>query len=243
MRPLQDYYDVRNVIALSELMSIHHREFVERTGDFSMDMLGRALPAALFQSFDYVEAQRERRLMVDEMKPLYERYDAFVTAASPAPAPRLDSHRTIGHWLRPNITTPFSISGSPALVLRNGFSASGLPLGLQIVARPFGEPMVFRVGHAFEQAAGFAGRKPQLSEAPAEPLVIDGTPDEPCRDEGTRSLVRVFARRAGLELGDRHLELLCQAAPHALAMTARIRRRRSHLEEPANVFRFDAPTR
>lgn len=238
LRPLQEYYDVRNIIALSELMAVQHRDLIDNTHQYCLDFLGRGLAACLFQSLDYVEAQRERRLMEAEIRALYRTYDAFLSAASPGPAPRLDAYCTSGYWERPNITTPFSISGGPALSVCNGFSAAGLPLGLQIGGKPLDDATVLAIGHAYESAAGWVNRRPVLSDRPLEALSLEAQPgqDEPA-DEDVRASVRAMARRAGFELSERHFETLLRAAPYALQMTERLRRRRKPSEEPANVYR------
>ena len=58
------------------------------------------------------------------------------------------------------LTRPFNCLGLPALSVPCGFSAAGLPIGLQVVGRPFDEATILRVGHAYEQAAGFWRRLP-----------------------------------------------------------------------------------
>jgi aspartyl-tRNA(Asn)/glutamyl-tRNA(Gln) amidotransferase subunit A len=236
LRPLQEYYDIRNIIALSELMAVQHADLVERPEAYCMDFLGRGLAACLFQSFDYVEAQRERRSMEAEIRAHYADYDAFVCAASPAPAPRLDAYRASGYWLRPNITTPFSISGGPALSVCNGFSEPGLPLGMQIGGRPFDDGGVLAIGHAYEQATRWSGMRPTLSDGAAPSLEIDSE-SECTLDDEARDQVRALAEHAGLHLGERQLNALYSAAPHAMAMARRVRRRRKPSDEPASVFR------
>lgn len=240
MRPLQDYYDVRNIIQLPELLAIQHRDLMERPGDYSADFRGRGLAACLFQAVDCVEAQRERRQMLAEVMPLYEKYDVFVTAGNPGPAPRFDEYRTIGFWQRPNITTPFSITGGPALVLCNGFSQNGLPLGMQVAARPFDEENVFRVSFAYEQATSWRAKRPKLLEGASQAaLSIESScSGAPSVDEQTLEQVKILAQRAGLALTESQFKELCHAAPYALAMVNRVRRRRDRSLEPASVFRF-----
>jgi len=59
---------------------------------------------------------------------------------------------------------PFSVAGTPALVVPCGFSREeGLPLSLQIVAAPFAESLVLRVGHAYQQATDWHRRHPILA--------------------------------------------------------------------------------
>ncbi|HYC47265.1 MAG TPA: amidase [Burkholderiales bacterium] len=240
VRPLQEYYDVRNVIALSELMAVQHADLVERPDDYCMDFLGRGLAASLFQSLDYVEAQREGRRMAQELRALYPSFDAFVSPSSPGPAPKLSEYRTAGYWQRPNITTPFSITGGPALSVCNGFSEEGLPLGLQIGGKPFDDATVLAIGHAYERATRWFERRPALAEGPPPPIDIRSEVNVPAEvDNAMRQHVQACAQGAGLRLSQRHLEALYCAAPHALAMVRRLRRRRSPSEEPANVFKHE----
>src|SRR6202043_301711 len=83
IRPAADYYAVKITIAESEQYAIHEEELRTRPGDFGADFLGRALPAILYSGADYIQAQRERRLMLAEMAPIYEKYDVLVTPAAP----------------------------------------------------------------------------------------------------------------------------------------------------------------
>jgi aspartyl-tRNA(Asn)/glutamyl-tRNA(Gln) amidotransferase subunit A len=59
---------------------------------------------------------------------------------------------------------PFNVTGNPAMSIPMGFSASGLPLSMQIVGRAFDEGTVLRIGAAFEAATGLSARRPALAE-------------------------------------------------------------------------------
>ena len=61
-----------------------------------------------------------------------------------------------------SMTTIFNISGHPALSIRTGFDAEGLPTGAQIAGRYFDEATVLRVGHAYERARRWHERRPVL---------------------------------------------------------------------------------
>src|SRR5262249_45214224 len=97
-------------------------------------------------------------------------YDVFVTPTTPTPAWRFDTPRvTIGvveemhraFGLR--LTIPFSALGGPSLSVPCGFTAGGLPIGLQIAGRRWDEPTVLHVGHAYEQATDWPRRRPPLA--------------------------------------------------------------------------------
>src|SRR6202047_750683 len=128
IRPAADYYAVKITIAESEQYAIHEEELRTRPDEFGADFLGRALPAILYSSSDYVQAQRERRIMLAEMAPIYAKYDGLLAPTAPGPAPRLDAWRTIRFWQHASLTTPFNVTGGPALPPGMGFPPGGLPV-------------------------------------------------------------------------------------------------------------------
>ena len=239
VRPLAAYYDVKIIIAETEIFSVHQANLVARPGDFGADFRTRALPAVLFTANDYVQATREHRRMMAEMEPLYGRFDAFVTAGL-GEAPRLADYRSVSFWQKPSALTAWNVTGQPVLALPNGFGRNALPLGMQILGRPFEEPTILRIGHAYEQATEWHRRRPALvagAEAPpvTPPPMLSVT--EPA-DAATRDLCATAARRAGLRLDDLMLAQLLEGAPYALGMVERLRRDHGLHHEPANVFSF-----
>ena len=239
VRSIQTYFDVKVLIAESEIFSIHQKDLVARPGDFGADFLGRVLPAVLFQSIDYVQATREHRRMVAEMAPLYRQYDAFITAGQ-GEAPRLDAHRTLSFWQKANLFTASNVTSQPALELCNGFGRNGLPLGMQILGRPFDEATVLRVGYAYEQATAWRAKRPQLTpgaRAPEikAPPVLSGTADA---GPAVRAQCEMMAKRAGLQLDATQFQQLLEAAPYALGMVERLRRDHGFTDEPGNIFSF-----
>ena len=71
--------------------------------------------------------------------------------------------------LRRISTHPFSMANVPALALPMGFTEAGLPLSLQIAARPFCEDTVYRIGHAYEAATPWHTQHPDLDRTTAVP--------------------------------------------------------------------------
>ncbi len=138
VRPLAAYFDVKIIIAESEIFSVHQANLSTRAKDFGADFRARVLPSVLFTAHDYVQATREHRRMRVEMEPLYAKFDAFVTAGM-GEAPRITDYRSVSFWQKPSVLTAWNVTGQPVLALPNGFGKNGLPLGMQIVGRPFGE--------------------------------------------------------------------------------------------------------
>jgi aspartyl-tRNA(Asn)/glutamyl-tRNA(Gln) amidotransferase subunit A len=240
LRPALDYYDVKVTIAESELLAVHEQALRTRPGDFGEDFLGRVLPAVLISGRDYIQAQRERRRILAEMAPVYADFDVLVTATAGGPAPRLGTWRTIEFWRRASLTTPFNVTGGPALAQCIGFSSGGLPLSMQIVGRPFDDATVLRVADAYEKATPWRAKRPQLNPDATFSTALPPVPDpEPAEIDGaTRDRVAMACKAAGLTLSDRQFEMTCAAAPYVIAMTGRLYRDRAYGEEPANIFQF-----
>jgi aspartyl-tRNA(Asn)/glutamyl-tRNA(Gln) amidotransferase subunit A len=239
IRPAQVYHDVKITGAESELYAVHEPALRTQLDDFGEDFLGRTLGALLMSGADYVQASRWRRVLIAEMAPLYAKYDVFVTAA-PGPAPRLDSWRTINFWQKASLTTPFNVTGGPALAQCIGYTPDGLPLSMQVVGRPFDDTTVMRVAHAYETATPWRTRRPSLDPSAAFSTVLPPVPDPAQPEIGAARCDEIAAicRRAGLTLNERVFRQLCATAPYVDAMVGRLRRDPEFYEEPASIVSF-----
>ena len=243
IRSAHDYHNVKITTAESELFSVHAPVLRTRLGDFGEDFLGRALGALLISGPDLVAAARERRRMIAEMAPLYEKYDVLITAG-PGPAAPLANWRVIQFWQRSSLTTPFNVTGGPALCQPIGFTSDGLPLAMQIVGRPFDDATVLRVAHAYEQATPWRARRPKLDPNASFSTLLPPVPEPEVAtlSQARRDEIAALARRAGLTLGARHFEQLCATAPYVEDMVAHLRAPYEFHEEPATIFQFPAGT-
>jgi len=151
----------------AEAFSVHERWLKERPEEYGPDVRQRLAQGATILAADYLRAQRLRREFIGSLDAVFENCDVLLIPTVPVAAPRLDES-TI-HWptqtesmtaALTRFTRPFNLTGTPALSVPCGFTAGGLPIGLQIAGRAFAEATVLRVGHAYEQASGFAGRRP-----------------------------------------------------------------------------------
>ncbi|MFN0160903.1 MAG: amidase [Burkholderiales bacterium] len=243
LRPLQEYADVRVMVQEPEVFAMHQRDLAARPGTYGQDFLGRVLAACVLSATDYVQANRERRVMTDEMLAVLARNDALVTVGA-GPAARFDSERTFGFihgmWGKPNATSAFNVTGLPALSVCNGYSRAGMPLSMQIAARPFDDATALAIGHAYERATSGQRRRPSLDPGRAvAPIRLAPQAPAPHSSDGERDFIDRCAARAGLRLDDSQRALLHAAAPHALAMAARIRRDRGWECEPASIFSLE----
>jgi aspartyl-tRNA(Asn)/glutamyl-tRNA(Gln) amidotransferase subunit A len=237
MRPLQDYMDVKTVIAETEVFGVHQKDLAARAHEYGLNFLSQTLTGCLFQSVEYFAAQRERRRMQLEMAPLYRDYDVLVTASG-GPAPRLDQYSPRNPWDKPNLFTAFSVTAGPALAICNGYTTDGLPLSMQIAAAPFAEEKVLRVAHAYEKATPWRERRPNLVPGtPRVPVVPPSAFTGVEIDAALRAEVSMLAQRAGLNLTGEQLTLLCEVAPLARARADRVRRNHDWSDDPAFVFR------
>ena len=240
LRSLHDYYAVRILVSEPELFSLHLKNLQQRPGDYGQHFLARCLPACLFTSADYVNAQRERLRMIRDMQPFYEKYDAIISMGG-GPAPDLADHKNLGSvdkWLKPSIGSLGSVTGVPTIALCCGFSRSGLPLGMQIHGRPWGDAAVLRIARAYEAATPWHTRRPTVSTGARAEFAVDRHTTEvnPDVDLKYRALATMAAQRAGLKLNEEQFALLLAATPYALTLAERVPRSFRHEDEMAAVF-------
>jgi aspartyl-tRNA(Asn)/glutamyl-tRNA(Gln) amidotransferase subunit A len=114
-----------------------------------------ALSAGYYDAF-YGQAQKVRTIIGDEHRAAFERFDLLVSATSPTVAFRLGekAENPLAMYLSDVLTIPSNMAGLPSMSIPCGLS-EGLPVGLQLIGPQFSENLLFRAGHALEQAIGF----------------------------------------------------------------------------------------
>ncbi|MDE0214238.1 MAG: amidase [Deltaproteobacteria bacterium] len=164
---------VQLVTARAENLSPADSFLRTRPREFSPELLYRQVRALALPAHAYVTAQRVRRLICEAFDRAFEQVDVIVSPAVSMPAetieecqqgyvetaggriPLQDARGTRGTLC----TIPFNVTGAPAISVPCGFSSQGLPIGLQIAAPHFEEPLLLQDAHAYEQAAGWHKRK------------------------------------------------------------------------------------
>ena len=126
-------------------------------------MLGTyALSAGYYDAW-YLKAQKVRTLIRREFDEAFEKYDALITPTSPTVPFRIGEKMDdpLQMYLSDVCTLPINIGGVPSMSMPAGF-ADGLPVGMQIIGKPFGEETILRVGYAYEQATDWHKQKPEI---------------------------------------------------------------------------------
>ena len=126
--------------------------------------IGRFVTAA-----DYLKAEQYRSVLMQSFREVFEKIDVIVTPTTPIPAWKIGS-RTMSVGGREEsvlaaswrFTYPFNLTGLPAMSLPCGFTRDGLPIGLQLAARPFDETTILRVADAYERTHQWVERIPDL---------------------------------------------------------------------------------
>ena len=121
-----------------------------------------ALSAGYYDAY-YLKAQRVRTLIMREFQEAFERYDALITPTSPTVPFKIGQKvdDPLQMYLSDVCTLPINIAGIPGLSVPAGF-CDGLPVGLQILGRPFTEETLFRIGFAYEQATDWRKYRPRV---------------------------------------------------------------------------------
>ncbi len=164
-------HEVLAVPASTVLMFVaateHHRPLLqERSQDYGDDVRERLELGALFSGPVYLKAQRIRALLIREASAALRDVDVLLSATNPEPAPLIEAPPPAIPPIR--FTRLANLLGFPALSTPCGASPEGLPLGLQIIGRPWDDALVLRLAHAYQQASGvfdYRRQRPRLDAA------------------------------------------------------------------------------
>src|SRR5246500_246076 len=162
LSPLQDWLACGSLISITERAAAYEEWARTRLGDFSERLRSRLMLGALVTGVDYVQAMRRRRELRAELQAAMAGLDVVLTATQPAEAAKIDEVPKWDLFGSANFTMPFNVAGYPAISVCSGFGKGGLPVAIQLVGKPFGEPALFRIADTFEKATDFRSRRPAL---------------------------------------------------------------------------------
>ena len=141
--------------------AFHRERLVEHPDWFGTDVRQRLENGVKTSSTEYALARRTQAEVRRRCELLLQSHDFMLLPTTPIPATLIEGSNAIEQARRLTyFTAPFNLTGLPALSLPCGFTKGGLPVGLQITARPWAEAKALRAGHAYEQAMEWHKRRP-----------------------------------------------------------------------------------
>ena len=161
--PLIDWHAVGRIILPAEAYAIHEENLQNRWAEFGPLARNRMMLGSLVRAVDYIQAQRRRTELLEEIETALAEYDVIITTAMLTPQPPLDDKAPFPFLDVPMIAVPFNLTLHPVQTVRAGFFDDGMPIGAQIVGRNWDEATVLKVAHSFEKNAGQLKRFPDLN--------------------------------------------------------------------------------
>ena len=160
MPSLFDYQAVCVIIMIGEAYALHEPWMRSRLYDYGELLRDRILIGGLLSSSDYLQALRRRRELCVLTAKAAADVDVIATPAAPREAARIDSISKWGFLASPGFAKPFNVTGWPAACVCSGLGEGGLPVSVQIAAKPFQETLMLQVASAFEAATDFRSLRP-----------------------------------------------------------------------------------
>jgi aspartyl-tRNA(Asn)/glutamyl-tRNA(Gln) amidotransferase subunit A len=167
---LDGVLDCMLAIAMSEA-SAYHQQAMRTTPELFSDETRLLLEAGeLMPATTYINAQRSRVAIKNAFKQAMKDVDVLVTPTQPTTAlkigqttSRIGSREESVFGVSARFCAPFNISGLPAISVPCGFSPDGMPIGLQIIGKPFDEETLFRIADAFERSTEWHLKYPAIA--------------------------------------------------------------------------------
>jgi aspartyl-tRNA(Asn)/glutamyl-tRNA(Gln) amidotransferase subunit A len=157
------------IVLAAEAAAFHKRWLIERPQDYGAQVLMRLQNGLAISAISYLEALRWRGPALAAHNAATAGVDALIAPVAPMPAPTIAESDVGGSEGAEAViqritrfTRTINYLGLPALAIPTGFTASGLPVGLQLIGRSFDEATVLRIGAAFQRATDFHDKVPQL---------------------------------------------------------------------------------
>lgn len=150
------------LILMSEAYAIHEATLRTKYRHYGEFLRERLAVSATLSAADYIQAQRWRRTFRTHVTDVMRDVDILLTAAQPAEARPIDQITKWASFEAPNLTIPFNLTGQPAMVVCGGFGEGGMPIGIQLVGRPFEDATVLRAAQSFERATEWRDRRPAM---------------------------------------------------------------------------------
>ena len=152
-----------SIMTRSDGAAVHRDRLKEHPELFGDDIRRRLEQGAETTSTEYSLARRTQAEMRKRSELFFESYNFLITPTTPIAAPTIAGHDAVEQAARlTRFTAPFNLTGLPALSIPCGFTSEGLPIGMQIIARAWGDAKALNAGYAYEQATEWHKKLPKI---------------------------------------------------------------------------------
>jgi aspartyl-tRNA(Asn)/glutamyl-tRNA(Gln) amidotransferase subunit A len=171
--PSMEYFGALRIAAMADGI-VAHEPYLERgREDYGPTVLYRTLAGQFVLGRDYSKAMKVQRIIKEDYARVLQDVDFLVTPSSPVAAWRIDTEtvtlagteypvRGPGGGMTGRCTSPSNATGLPAMSVPCGFTQDGLPIGVQLIGRPFDEQLLYRVAHGYEAVSPSRHRTPPV---------------------------------------------------------------------------------
>jgi aspartyl-tRNA(Asn)/glutamyl-tRNA(Gln) amidotransferase subunit A len=160
--PANTMETLRDVVRAAEAYA-YHRVYVTKTPELYQPLtLKRIRAGADLTTPSYIQGRRDLAQVRRTAEKWFDSVDVLVTPTLPIPPAAISDPHADDILPAVRNTSPFDVNGWPAISVPCGFTSQGLPMGLQIIGPNGGEPVIFQLAHAYEQATDWHKRRPQL---------------------------------------------------------------------------------
>lgn len=148
-----------SIISTAEAYAYHAAHLAATPELYPAPLRNRLLMGGLFSAEEYINTQRARQLLKQATLHALKEVDVLLSPSKGSSALSF-AEANIDYYKQPSYLHVGNLTGVPALSIPCGFDSKGLPMGFQIMGRPFEEATVLQIGYAYEQAAGWFKRHP-----------------------------------------------------------------------------------
>jgi aspartyl-tRNA(Asn)/glutamyl-tRNA(Gln) amidotransferase subunit A len=161
-----DALEAGATIIRGDAFAVHRDRLREQPERYGEDVRKRLLQCESVTGADYARAREQGRRWTRDVDTAFQSVDAILTPVAGTTAPIADQAEMIETTRRlTRFTYGFTLAGLPGLAVPCGLSTEGLPLGLQLVAAPWQEALLLRIGAAYQGATDWHTRRPSLAVA------------------------------------------------------------------------------
>ncbi|ORE94177.1 amidase [Stappia sp. 22II-S9-Z10] len=159
---LAEYRTITGIINYGESFSIHEEDFMQRHHLMGASLKAKMIAGFHLRAVDFIAAQRRRRELALATDAVIRTVDAVLAPCTFLTAPPFGDQDELTRFTFGAATSPFNVTGHPAMAVANGFDAKGLPTSAQLVGRYFDEATLYRLAFAYEIAANTRAARPSL---------------------------------------------------------------------------------